>query len=52
VIDAVGVSLLAAEHAVTLQQRLGLQASRRRAYTRPTPAAMAALGPYWTGESA
>jgi len=52
VIDAVGVSLLAAEHAVTLQQRLGLQASRRRAYTRPTPAAMAALGPHWTGESA
>ncbi|HEY2256474.1 MAG TPA: aspartate/glutamate racemase family protein [Variovorax sp.] len=51
VIDAVGVSILAAEHAVILKERLGLQASRRRAYTRPSPAAMAALGPLWTGES-
>lgn len=50
VIDAVGISILAAEHAVTLKQRLGIEASRRRAYTRPSPAAMAALGPLWTGE--
>lgn len=51
VIDAVGVAILAAEHAVTLQRRLGLHASRRRAYTSPTAAAMAALGPLWTGET-
>jgi Asp/Glu/hydantoin racemase len=49
VIDAVGVSILAAEHAITLTQRLGLKPSRRRAYTRPTPAALAALGPHWSG---
>ena len=39
----------AAEHAITLKQRLGLKPSRLRAYTRPTPAALAALGPTWAG---
>jgi allantoin racemase len=42
VIDAVAVPILAAECAVTLKQRLGLKPSRHRAYTRPTPAALAA----------
>jgi Asp/Glu/hydantoin racemase len=50
VIDSVGVSILAAEHAITLKQRLGLKPSRLRAYTRPTAAALAALGPTWSGD--
>jgi allantoin racemase len=49
VIDSVGVAILAAEYAITLKQRLGLKPSRLRAYTRPTPAALAALGPIWSG---
>jgi Asp/Glu/hydantoin racemase len=49
VIDAVGVSILAAEHAITLRQRIGLKPSRLRAYTQPTPAALAALSPTWSG---
>jgi hypothetical protein len=49
VIDSVGVAILAAEYAITLKQRLGLKPSRLRAYTRPTPAALAALGPTWSG---
>jgi allantoin racemase len=49
VIDSVGTAILAAEHAITLKQRLGIKPSRLRAYTRPTPAALAALGPTWSG---
>lgn len=49
VIDAVGVSILAAEHATTLRERVGLKPSRLRAYTRPTAAAQAALGLLWSG---
>ena len=49
VIDSVGAAVLAAEHAITLKQRLGIQPSRLRAYTRPSPAALAALGPTWSG---
>jgi allantoin racemase len=40
VIDSVAVPMLAAEHMVTLKQRLGLQASRPRAYAQPSARAI------------
>mgnify|MGYP003582987630 CR=1 FL=1 len=49
VIDSVGVSILAAEHAITLRHRLGLKPSPLRADTQPRAAAMGALRPIWSG---
>lgn len=40
IIDGVGVPVIAAEAAVTMQRRLKIGASRRNAYIKPTPAAL------------
>jgi allantoin racemase len=42
-IDATAASVLFSEFAVAMAQRAGLEASRRFAYARPSPAALAAL---------
>lgn len=43
IIDAVAAGVLYAEYVVAMSQRAGLEASRRFAYARPSPAALAAL---------
>lgn len=43
IVDGIGVPLLAAEMAVAMKERLGIEQSRRVAYTRPSPAALKAV---------
>ncbi|MDB5827409.1 MAG: hypothetical protein JWQ73_1629 [Variovorax sp.] len=40
IIDSCGVPMLAAEHAIVLRQRVGLQVSRLRAYPQPSDSAV------------
>jgi Asp/Glu/hydantoin racemase len=43
IIDGVGVPILQAECAIRMKQRLGIEQSRKLAYTRPSAAAFKAL---------